>query len=144
MIVIADTSATLAAFDTAHPLSDQAFSVLEQAGLVVFSPLVLAELDHVGRRVLGTRHAREMIEDITGAAERGDFAIAHVETSHLVRAHRVRATYESLKLDLADAVNVALAEEYETDTILTLDRRDFRAVLPLTEHGCFRVLPDDL
>jgi predicted nucleic acid-binding protein len=49
-----------------------------------------------------------------------------------------------LELDLADAVNVALAEEYETDVVLTLDRRDFRAVLPLTGHKAFRVLPDDL
>lgn len=37
-----------------------------------------------------------------------------------------------------------LAEEYGTDAILTLDRRDFRAVLPLTEHKAFRVLPDAL
>jgi len=27
-----------------------------------------------------------------------------------------------MELDLADAVNVALAEEYETDAVLTLDR----------------------
>jgi hypothetical protein len=28
--------------------------------------------------------------------------------------------------------------------MLTLDRRDFRAMLPLTPHKCFRLLPDDL
>lgn len=144
MIVIADTSGTLAAFDTAHPLSDAAYSVLETAGLTVFSPLVLAELDHMGRRELGTARTRQMLEDIVGAAARGDFAIASTSAEVLQRAQQVQERYASLELDLADAVNVALAEEYETDVVLTLDRRDFRAVLPLTGHKAFRVLPDDL
>jgi hypothetical protein len=41
-------------------------------------------------------------------------------------------------------VNVVLAERYETDSILTLDRRDFRVMRPLTGHAAFRLLPDDL
>jgi len=48
------------------------------------------------------------------------------------------------KRDLADAVNVALASDYDTDAILTPDRRDFPAVRPLGRHKAFRVLPDDL
>lgn len=144
MIVIAGTSGVLAAFDTAHPSSDRAYQALEVAGLTVFSPLVLAELDHVGRREFGAARTRGMLEDIVGAADRGDFAIAETGPAVLLRAQQVQARYGSLSLDLADAVNVALAEEYETDAILTLDRRDFRAVLPLTEHKAFRVLPDDL
>ncbi|WP_156722478.1 PIN domain-containing protein [Streptomyces apocyni] len=144
MIVIAGTSGTLAAFDTAHPLSAPAYRVLDEAGLTVFSPLVLAELDHVGRRELGEVRARQMLEDVVGAAARGDFAIAAIEPELLQRAQQVQSRYAGLSLDLADAVNVALAEQYETDAILTLDRRDFQTVLPLTEHKAFRVLPDDL
>jgi predicted nucleic acid-binding protein len=41
------------------------------------------------------------------------------------------------RLDLADAVNVVLAERYETDVVLTLDRRNFRAVRPLNSHTAF-------
>jgi hypothetical protein len=41
-------------------------------------------------------------------------------------------------------VNVALAADYDTDAILTLDRRGFRAIRPLDRHKAFRVLPDDL
>ncbi|MFD3657369.1 hypothetical protein [Streptomyces sp. NPDC058620] len=41
-------------------------------------------------------------------------------------------------------MNAVLAEAYETEYILTLDRRDFRAVRPLTGHKAFRLLPDDL
>ena len=40
-------------------------------------------------------------------------------------------------------VNVALAARYQTDTVLTLDRRDFRALRPLSRHPAFRLLPDD-
>ena len=52
--------------------------------------------------------------------------------------------YADLDLDLADAVSVALAADYRTDAVLTLDRRDFRALRPLTPHKAFRLLPDDL
>ena len=41
-------------------------------------------------------------------------------------------------------MNVALAAEYDTDAVLTLDRRDFRALRPLGRHKSFRLLPDDL
>jgi hypothetical protein len=57
----------------------------------------------------------------------------------------VRARYASLDLDLVDAVNVALAAEYDTDAVLTRDIRDFRTVRPLgSRHTHFRILPDDL
>jgi predicted nucleic acid-binding protein len=144
VILIADTSGLLAAFDTTHPKSDAAFSALENAGLVVVSPLVLAEIDHVGHRELGDDLAAGMIEDVTAEARAGDFAFAEVGPDLMSRAISVRKQYAGLRLDLADAVNVALAEEYETDVVLTLDERDFRAMLPLTEHKAFRILPSDL
>jgi hypothetical protein len=34
--------------------------------------------------------------------------------------------------------------QYRTDAMLTLDRRDLRAVRPLTPHKWFRLLPDEL
>ncbi|WP_235978627.1 ribbon-helix-helix protein, CopG family [Streptomyces lycii] len=42
------------------------------------------------------------------------------------------------------AVNVALAADYDTDAVIALDRRDFRAERLLGRHKAFRVLPDDL
>ena len=54
-----------------------------------------------------------------------------------------RRSDRALGLNLAFAVNVALAARYQTGTILTLDRRDFRTVRPLTGHLAFRLLPDD-
>jgi uncharacterized protein len=71
-------------------------------------------------------------------------AIMEITEDHLGAAQSVRVRYRALDLDLTDAVNVALAADYDTDTILTLDRRDFRAVRPLGRYKAFRVLPDDL
>ncbi|MFD4432556.1 PIN domain-containing protein [Nocardia sp. NPDC058497] len=143
-IVIADTSGLIAAFDTSAPESDAAFAALENAGLVVLSPLAFAELDHVGRRELGRALAQSMIEDLSAQVRMGAFEIAQITADILDQANAVRTLYPALNLDLADAVCVALAAEYETDAVLTLDHRDFRALTPLTSHRAFRILPADL
>jgi predicted nucleic acid-binding protein len=49
-----------------------------------------------------------------------------------------------MRLDPTDATDVSLAERYETVAVLTLDRRDFRAITRLTGDAAFRLLPDDL
>lgn len=41
-------------------------------------------------------------------------------------------------------MNVVLANDYRTNAILALDRRDFRALKPLSIHPAFRLVPDDL
>lgn len=75
---------------------------------------------------------------------RGRVVLPQITEDHLGAAQSLRIRHRALNLDLADAVNVALAADYDTDAILTLDRRDFRAVRPLGCHKAFRVLPDDL
>jgi uncharacterized protein len=76
------------------------------------------------------------------------FQIPETGLEILDTARQVQRQYASLDLDLdldlADAVNVGLAAQYRTDAVLTLDRRDFRAIRPLTPHKWFRLLPDDL
>ncbi len=70
--------------------------------------------------------------------------VPEVSATVLRRARSVQTAYADLRLDLADSVNVVLAETYETEIVLTLDRRDFRAIRPLSGHTAFRLLPDDL
>ncbi|WST31079.1 hypothetical protein OG379_18975 [Streptomyces sp. NBC_01166] len=41
-------------------------------------------------------------------------------------------------------MSVSLAADYDTDAIVTLDRRDFRAVRPPGRPKAFRIVPDDL
>jgi predicted nucleic acid-binding protein len=114
------------------------------AGLLVMSPLLLAKLDHVATRELGREAAVSAVDDLRHWMGRGRVVLPEITENHLSDAQSLRIRYRSLNLDLADAVNVALAAAYDTDAILTLDRRDFRAVRPLGRHKAFRVLPDDL
>jgi len=105
--------------------------------------VLLSERDHVTRRVLGRDAAHQSIDDIRHWVRAGRAVIPEVTAEILDTAQAVRVHYLDLHLDLADAVNVAVAAEFRTDAILTLDRRDFRAIQPLTEHRAFRLLPGD-
>jgi predicted nucleic acid-binding protein len=144
IVVVADTSGLLAALDDDHPAQRRAADVLQQAGTVVISPVLLGELDHVARRVLGRAAASAAIDDIRRWARAGRAVVAPIDADALDMAQSVRAQYADLDLDLADAINVAVAADYRTNAILTLDHRDFRAVRPLTRHEAFLLLPGDL
>jgi predicted nucleic acid-binding protein len=144
IIVIADTSGLLAALDSTHPECAAVNEAIMAARLLVMSPLLPAELDHVATRELGREAALSALDDLRRWMSRGRVVMPEITQDHLGAAQFVRVRYGTLNLDLADAVNVALAADYDTDAILTLDRRDFRAVRPSGRHKAFRVLPDDL
>lgn len=140
---MADTSGLLAALDETHPDGDAARRVVDDAGTLIVSPVLLSELDHVGRRVLGRAAAHQAIDDIACRAGQGRAVLPEVTADILDAAQGVRARYRDLQLDLADAVNVVLAARFRTNAVLTLDHRDFRTIRPLTDHRAFRLLPDD-
>ena len=144
MIVIADTSGIIAASDRKAAESADCQGILREAGTVIISPLVLAEVDHLAKIRFGSAARKEIIAFILSNARRLRFQVPEVSTEVLEAACTVRHRYASMDLDLADAVNVVLAAEFRTDAMLTLDRRDFRAVRPLTPHKAFRLLPDDM
>jgi uncharacterized protein len=144
VIVIADTSGIIAASDRKAPESAACREILQQAGTVVISPLVLTEVDHLAKARFGTRARTTIIGFILGQARQQRFQIADTGIEILDTARVVQQQYAALDLDLADAVKVGLAAQYRTDAVLTLDRRDFRAIRPLTPHKSFRLLPDDL
>jgi predicted nucleic acid-binding protein len=143
VIVVADTPGIIAASDGNAPEHLGCQEILRHAGTVVLSALVLAEVDHLAKVRFGAWARTAVIDFIVEQARRDRFVIAPTDLPSLETARKVQQQYADLKLDLADAVNVALAAEYRTDVILTLDRRDFRVVRPLTAHNCFRLLPDD-
>ncbi len=144
MIVVADTSGVIAASDRNARESAACTEVMQEAGTVIISPLVLTEIDHLAKARFGSQARTAIIEFILTQARQLRFQIPETGLAILDTARLVQQQYASLDLDLADAVNVALAAQYRTDAVLTLDRRDFRAMRPLTPHKWFRLLPDDL
>jgi uncharacterized protein len=144
VITVADTSGIIAASDRNAPESAACRAVLREAGTVIISPLVLTEVDHLAKVRFGSRARTAIIDFVLAQAGQSRFQIPETGLAVLDTARMVQRQYASLDLDLADAVNVALAAQYRTDAMLTLDRRDFRAMRPLTPHKWFRLLPDDL
>lgn len=144
MILVADTSGLIAASDKNAAECAGCQDALAAAGTVIVSPLVLAEVDHLAAARFGGQARTSLIEFILFQARRDRFLLPHVTIDLLETARSVQLKYAALNLDLADAVNVALAAEYRTHSLLTLDRRDFRAISPLTPHPAFQLLPDDM
>jgi predicted nucleic acid-binding protein len=144
VILVADTSGIIAAFDRKAPEGPSCRQLLQDAGTVILSPLVLAEVDHLARVRLGAPARKTILELLSTQVRQMRFQVPDIGAETLATALTVIDRYADLDLDLADAVSVALAADYRTDAVLTLDRRDFRAVRPLTPHQAFRVLPDDL
>jgi predicted nucleic acid-binding protein len=144
VIVVADTSGIIAASDRNARESAGCQGILEEAGTVVISPMVLTEVDHLAKARFGSQARTAIIEFIIDQLRQSRFQVPETGLETLTTARLVQQQYAGLDLDLADAVNVVLAGRYRTDAVLTLDRRDFRAISPLTPHQWFRLLPDDI
>jgi predicted nucleic acid-binding protein len=115
---------------------------LKSIGHAVISPVVLAEVYRLMTGI-SPRAAQTALRYIADMAAVGRFEVPEVGP-HLHAAHAVAETYLDFPLGLADAMNVVLAREFRTEVMVTLDRKHFRAITPLTGHAAFRLLPDDL
>ncbi|ONK12614.1 PIN domain-containing protein [Streptomyces sp. MP131-18] len=144
MIVVGDTSGLVAALNTSDPEHKAARIAMRAAALTVVSPLVILEIEHITTRNIDRRAAYAVNDWLLAQERTGRVAIPELSAETLRKARVVQNRYAALRLDLTDAVNVVLAEAFDTEIILTLDRRDFRAVTPLTGKHAFRLLPDDL
>jgi predicted nucleic acid-binding protein len=140
-VVIADTSAMIAYFndkDDHHVSMRDGFA---QTGHLVLSPCVLTELDYLIATRQGPTTARSVLATSLAASQPGGGKFLR-SPPFLLTAHAILGDYPAI--GLADAINVALASEFRTDVIATLDRRHFRMIRPLTRHDAFRLLPDDV
>ncbi len=144
MIIVGDTSGLVAALNSSDPEHEAARDAMRQAALTLVSPLVIMEIEHITTRNVDRKAAYRVNDWLLGQERTGRLTIPDVSAGTLRKARLVQNRYAALRLDLTDAVNVVLAEAYDTEIILTLDRRDFRAITPLTGKHAFRLLPDDL
>lgn len=144
MIVVADTSGILALFNRSDPEHFSVRRAADAASALVVSPLALTEVHHVASVRAGGKVADAILKLLADRVEAGRVVIGAAGSTQLRAALDVRAAYRDMNLDLVDAMCVVLADECDTDAVLTLDRRDFRALRPLRRYSVFRVLPDDL
>lgn len=135
--MIVDTGALLAFFDTDEPDHETVSAVLGAATEpLVVSPYVVAELDYLVASRLGVSAELAVLRELTGGA----WDLPAIDVEELVQARAVIERYADQSIGVADASNVILAERYRTRTIVTLDRRHFNVLRPLS-GGRFRILP---
>ena len=144
MIVIADTSGLLALFNRSEPEHFAVRRAADSASTLVASPLALTEVHQVAGIRGDRKTADRIVELLADRIASTRLVLGQVDAERLRAAVHIRSTYAGLNLDIVDAMCVVLAAEFDTNAILTLDRRDFRALRPLGGSPAFRLLPDDM
>ncbi|MBM9508443.1 PIN domain-containing protein [Actinacidiphila acididurans] len=140
-VTIADTSGLYAYYDRGDAQHEACRKAVAATAHLVVTPLVLAELDYLLSTRIGAAAAQGALAHVRDRVAVRRYAVPEAEP-HLSTALVTMRRYP--QIGLTDTMNVVMAAEYRTDAILTLDRRHFRMVRPLTGHTAFRLLPDDL
>jgi predicted nucleic acid-binding protein len=126
--LVADTGGllrALAARADGRPTWPEYAHELRTASAIIVPALVLAEVDYFLR---GERRAmRKLIAEILDPRTR--YELEPVEPLDLVRALEIDARFASLRLGLVDGMVGAVAERRGVYRVLTIDRRDFAAIL---------------
>ena len=141
-MIICDTSGLVAAYDKSEPAGPAVRELLDaEAGALVVSPFVLAELDYLLLSRAGVRAELTLLNDLANDV----YQVAGFSGQDAERVARLAEQYEALRLGIADThtMILAAAERDRTKRILTFDHKHFRAVKPL-DGGVFTILPADL
>jgi predicted nucleic acid-binding protein len=136
--MICDTSGLIAALGADQPFSEECVAAMKSADNLIVSPFVLAELDYMVGHRRSPRAAIAVLRELSS----GEYDIASFDAASVAMAADVMEAYEDLEIGLADASLVVLAKRYNTNEILTLDQRRFRAIRGLDGRH-FRLLPFD-
>lgn len=137
-MILLDTSGLLAALDASQNWHSDAVASLSSASApFLLSPFVLAELDYLLAARVGQSARASLLHEV----ERGAYLLAPMSSIDVRSAREIIERHAALKISLADASIVVLAERHTVHDVLTLDQRHFRV---LTAGGKpFRVLPAD-
>jgi predicted nucleic acid-binding protein len=139
VVTVLDTSALLAAIDASQRFHSVAREALGgAAGPLILSPFVLADLDYLLATRVGGDAELALLEEIA----RETYRFAQLSNEDVAKARRIMAQYADLRVSLADASNVVLANRHGTLDVLTLGERHFR-VLRGPGGRPFRILPAD-
>jgi hypothetical protein len=135
--VIVDTSALLAYFNAREPDHEAVSGVIDiNDELLVVSPYVLAELDYLIAKRVGVDAELAVLRELSSGA----WELAVVGVAELELTTSIIEKYSDQDIGLADASMVALADRYQTRTIVTLDRRHFDVLRPIG-GGRFSIRP---
>ena len=138
-MIVLDTGGLYAALDANEVLHGRAVAALVAATAPrVLSPFVLAELDYLIASRVGHQAQMALVDEVT----RGAYQLELFSSEDVGHAKRIMERYADLRIGLADASVVVLANRHRTLELLCTDERHFR-VLRGTGGKPFRLLPFD-
>ena len=138
-MIVLDTGGLYAALDANEALHGRAVAALVAATPPrVVSPFVLAELDDLIASRVGHQAQMALIDEVA----RGAYQLELFSAEDIGHARRIMERYADLRLGLADASVVVLANRHRTLELLCTDERHFR-VLRGQGGQPFRLLPFD-
>lgn len=134
-MIILDTSGVIAAYNQRENEHDAARAVLADSDeRFVISPLVLAEIDYLAHRYLGSHAALTMLGELQELA-----TVVPVDNEDFRTAIGQIVRYRDMVIGLTDAMNVVVAGRFKVTTLFSLDGH-YRAVTPMS-GGSFTLLP---
>jgi predicted nucleic acid-binding protein len=137
-LILIDSSGLFAAINEADRRHREALDSLRRAEPPRYlSPFVLAELDYFIRARVGAQAAISLLAEVA----RGAYRLEPFDPLDIEAARAIMERYADLRVSLADASIVVLAERRNVRDVLTLDERHFRALRVGRKQ--FRVLPAD-
>ena len=140
MVLLVDAGALYAQADRADPHHGAVVEILRaERGPLVTSQIAVAEADYLMLTRLGLDVEFAFLQDLAA----GTFLAECLSRQELGLALEVARRYRDLKLGVADAALVVLAQRYRTRRLLTFGEPAFRTVAPL-QGGSFTLLPADL
>lgn len=138
-MILLDTSGLLSALDASQKQHVACAGALADApGPLLLSPFVLAELDYLLASHAGIAAQAALL----GEFARGVYQLEPFGAADVQAAQDVVERFRDLRVGLADASIVVLAQRHGARDVLTLDERHFRA-LRIGRAKRFRLLPAD-
>jgi predicted nucleic acid-binding protein len=134
---VADTSfvvGVLSRTDRAHGSCVELYQAHKR---ILLPQTVLNEVAYL----IGTRAGSEYLIQFLRGLPQSHFTLVEVDQPILDRTADLLVKYADSRLDFVDATIIALAERINSNTIFTLDRRDFHLVKP-SHCDRFTLLPD--
>jgi predicted nucleic acid-binding protein len=138
-VILLDTSGLLSAIDGSQRHHADCAAALSRASPpLLLSPFVLAELDYLLSQHVGSDAQIALLDEVA----RGAYQLEPFGPADVAAAREILEKYASLRIGLADASIVVLAERHRAREVLTLDERHFRA-LRTHDRKRFKLLPLD-
>ncbi|MGH2783024.1 MAG: type II toxin-antitoxin system toxin ribonuclease C26 [Thermoleophilaceae bacterium] len=135
-----DAGALYAQADADEPRHAGVASVLQaERETLVTTELAVAEADYLILDRLGVEVELAFIDDLVA----GTFVVECLSRDEVETARSLVDRYRDLRIGLADASLVVLADRYRSTRIVTFDERAFRTI-PSLGGGTFTLLPADV